>query len=247
MGRKKVEMKRIQDKSSRQVTFSKRRSGLIKKAGELSVLCDVEIALFIFSNHGKLYEFCTGESSAKILQRYQSHSKAEGKSEAENLKARTQEQTQINSIIKSYFHHVCFGSWPISSSHSSRLIFRSRFASAQTSSELSEIIRRYLEEPYLEQLSVTDLSRLEEEIDAALAQTKSRKAQLLLSSVMALHEKERMLVEENKRLEEEVSAMKSGEEKMDKMIGSDQLENSHMHDSEPLMLSVEPYACVRLL
>ncbi|XP_052204745.1 truncated transcription factor CAULIFLOWER A-like isoform X2 [Diospyros lotus] len=209
MGRKKVEMKRIQDKSSRQVTFSKRRSGLIKKAGELSVLCDVEIALFIFSNHGKLYEFCTGESSAKILQRYQSHSKAEGKSEAE--------------------------------------IFRSRFASAQTSSELSEIIRRYLEEPYLEQLSVTDLSRLEEEIDAALAQTKSRKAQLLLSSVMALHEKERMLVEENKRLEEEVSAMKSGEEKMDKMIGSDQLENSHMHDSEPLMLSVEPYACVRLL
>uniref|UniRef100_A0A7N2L7Z3 MADS-box domain-containing protein n=1 Tax=Quercus lobata TaxID=97700 RepID=A0A7N2L7Z3_QUELO len=60
MGRKKVVLKRIEDKSSRQVTFSKRRSGLIKKARELSVLCDVEIALCVFSSRGKLYEFSSG-------------------------------------------------------------------------------------------------------------------------------------------------------------------------------------------
>ena len=47
--------------SSRQVTFSKRRSGLMKKARELSVLCDVEIALFVFSGRGMLYEFCSGD------------------------------------------------------------------------------------------------------------------------------------------------------------------------------------------
>jgi hypothetical protein len=57
MGRKKVELKRIENKSSRQVTFSKRRNGLIKKAHELSVLCDVQVALLTFSNGGKLYEF----------------------------------------------------------------------------------------------------------------------------------------------------------------------------------------------
>ncbi|KAG5534694.1 hypothetical protein RHGRI_022728 [Rhododendron griersonianum] len=61
MGRRKLELKTIEDKSSRQVTFSKRRSGLMKKARELSVLCDVEIAVFVFSGGGKLYEFCTGD------------------------------------------------------------------------------------------------------------------------------------------------------------------------------------------
>ncbi|KAJ9176163.1 hypothetical protein P3X46_011505 [Hevea brasiliensis] len=63
MGRKKVELKRIEDKSSRLVTFSKRRNGLIKKARELSVLCDVEIGVIIFSSSGKLYEFCSNGSS----------------------------------------------------------------------------------------------------------------------------------------------------------------------------------------
>ncbi|GMP30064.1 hypothetical protein CsSME_00004898 [Camellia sinensis var. sinensis] len=59
MGRGKVQLKRIEDKNSRQVTFSKRRTGLIKKARELSILCDVEIALIVFSARGKLYQFCT--------------------------------------------------------------------------------------------------------------------------------------------------------------------------------------------
>ncbi|CAI9765205.1 unnamed protein product [Fraxinus pennsylvanica] len=57
MGRGKVELKRIENKINRQVTFSKRRNGLLKKAYELSVLCDAEVALIIFSSRGKLYEF----------------------------------------------------------------------------------------------------------------------------------------------------------------------------------------------
>ncbi|CAL9069604.1 unnamed protein product, partial [Musa banksii] len=57
MVRGKTEMKRIENAASRQVTFSKRRNGLLKKAFELSVLCDVEIGLIVFSPRGKLYEF----------------------------------------------------------------------------------------------------------------------------------------------------------------------------------------------
>ncbi|GKV12666.1 hypothetical protein SLEP1_g23788 [Rubroshorea leprosula] len=57
MGRGKIEIKRIENANSRQVTFSKRRSGLLKKANELSILCDAELALVIFSNAGKLIEF----------------------------------------------------------------------------------------------------------------------------------------------------------------------------------------------
>ncbi|XP_022850778.1 MADS-box protein EJ2-like [Olea europaea var. sylvestris] len=59
MGRGRVELKRIENKINRQVTFAKRRNGLLKKAYELSVLCDAEVALVIFSNRGKLYEFCS--------------------------------------------------------------------------------------------------------------------------------------------------------------------------------------------
>ncbi|XP_011102220.1 MADS-box protein CMB1-like [Sesamum indicum] len=70
MGRGKVELKRIENKINRQVTFAKRRNGLLKKACELSVLCDAEVALIIFSNKGKLYEFCSTSSMSKTLERY---------------------------------------------------------------------------------------------------------------------------------------------------------------------------------
>lgn len=59
MVRGKTQMKRIENAASRQVTFSKRRNGLLKKAFELSVLCDAEVALIIFSPRGKLYEFAS--------------------------------------------------------------------------------------------------------------------------------------------------------------------------------------------
>ena len=61
MVRGKVEMKRIENATSRQVTFSKRRNGVLKKAYELSVLCDAEIAVIIFSQKGRLYEFASSE------------------------------------------------------------------------------------------------------------------------------------------------------------------------------------------
>ncbi|KAK4567960.1 hypothetical protein RGQ29_003648 [Quercus rubra] len=71
MGRGRVELKRIENKINRQVTFAKRRNGLLKKAYELSVLCDAEVALIIFSNRGKLYEFCSSPSMLKTLEKYQ--------------------------------------------------------------------------------------------------------------------------------------------------------------------------------
>uniref|UniRef100_A0A803PL04 Reverse transcriptase domain-containing protein n=1 Tax=Cannabis sativa TaxID=3483 RepID=A0A803PL04_CANSA len=61
MVRGKIQMKRIENATSRQVTFSKRRSGLLKKAQELAVLCDVQLGLIIFSQKGRLYEFSTTE------------------------------------------------------------------------------------------------------------------------------------------------------------------------------------------
>ncbi|KAL9243319.1 hypothetical protein vseg_017220 [Gypsophila vaccaria] len=70
MGRGRVELKRIENKINRQVTFAKRRNGLLKKAYELSILCDAEVALIIFSNRGKLYEFSSSSSILKTIEKY---------------------------------------------------------------------------------------------------------------------------------------------------------------------------------
>ncbi|KAB1217154.1 Agamous-like MADS-box protein AGL19 [Morella rubra] len=74
MVRGKTQMKRIENAASRQVTFSKRRNGLLKKAFELSVLCDAEVALIVFSPRGKLYEF-SSSSVSKTIERYQKRAK----------------------------------------------------------------------------------------------------------------------------------------------------------------------------
>ncbi|CAH9096603.1 unnamed protein product [Cuscuta europaea] len=69
MVRGKTQLRRIENATSRQVTFSKRRNGLLKKAFELSVLCDAEVALIVFSPRGKLYEFASA-SMRETIARY---------------------------------------------------------------------------------------------------------------------------------------------------------------------------------
>jgi len=56
-GRGKVVVRRIENSVSRQVTFSKRLRGLAKKARELAVLCDADVALIVFSDKGRLHDF----------------------------------------------------------------------------------------------------------------------------------------------------------------------------------------------
>lgn len=82
MVRGKTQMKRIENDTSRQVTFSKRRNGLLKKAFELSVLCDAEVALIIVSPRGKLYEF-SSSSLSKTIEKYQKRAKDMGAKTAE--------------------------------------------------------------------------------------------------------------------------------------------------------------------
>lgn len=66
MGRGKIEIKRIENTTNRQVTFCKRRNGLLKKAYELSVLCDAEVSLIVFSSRGRLYEYSNNSIKASI-------------------------------------------------------------------------------------------------------------------------------------------------------------------------------------
>ncbi|XP_047089096.1 MADS-box transcription factor 50-like [Lolium rigidum] len=84
MVRGKTQMKRIENPTSRQVTFSKRRGGLLKKAFELSVLCDAEVALIVFSPRGRLYEFASA-SMQRTIERYKTSTK-------DNIRSQTVQQ-----------------------------------------------------------------------------------------------------------------------------------------------------------
>ncbi|KAJ9564504.1 hypothetical protein OSB04_000470 [Centaurea solstitialis] len=67
MGRGKIEIKKIENNTNRQVTYSKRRNGIFKKAHELTVLCDAKISLIMFSNTGKFHEYISPSTTTKKM------------------------------------------------------------------------------------------------------------------------------------------------------------------------------------
>nr|AAT46101.1 PISTILLATA-like protein [Akebia trifoliata] len=72
MGRGKIEIKRIENSTNRQVTYSKRRNGIMKKAKEITILCDAQVSLVIFSSTGKMSDYCSPSTTlTKVLDRYQ--------------------------------------------------------------------------------------------------------------------------------------------------------------------------------
>ncbi|KAF6159428.1 hypothetical protein GIB67_032199 [Kingdonia uniflora] len=73
MGRRKIEIEKIESKPTRWVTFCKRRQGLKNKAGELARLCDVEIGLIMFNDRGKLDEYAANNNMQDIITRYMNY------------------------------------------------------------------------------------------------------------------------------------------------------------------------------
>ena len=78
MGRNKINIGKIDDARNRHVTFNKRKSGLIKKAMELSLLCDCQIALIIFEGKpaDKLIEYSSSTDIDEVLMKYSQHQEA---------------------------------------------------------------------------------------------------------------------------------------------------------------------------
>ncbi|KAF7124925.1 hypothetical protein RHSIM_Rhsim12G0024400 [Rhododendron simsii] len=88
-----------------------------------------------------------------------------------------------------------------------------------------------LEEPYVDQVSENDLIQLENQIDDALRQIRSRKTQLIMQSITALREKERLLEEENKALAKKIAATATdGNTAYEVVTGSSDLYRNYMND-----------------
>ncbi|KAM3410547.1 hypothetical protein ACQJBY_002638 [Aegilops geniculata] len=104
MGRGKIEIKRIENTTSRQVTFCKRRNGLLKKAYELSVLCEAEIALIVFSARGRLYEYASNSTRTTIDRYKKASASASGSAPAidvNSLQYFQQESAKLRHQIQS--------------------------------------------------------------------------------------------------------------------------------------------------
>nr|CAA64742.1 DEFH72 [Antirrhinum majus] len=170
MGRGRVELKRIENKINRQVTFAKRRNGLLKKAYELSVLCDAEVALIIFSNRGKLYEFCSNSGTMlKTLERYQKCNYG-----APEANVSTREALEL-------------------SSQQEYLKLKARYEALQRS-------QRNLLGEDLGPLNSKELESLERQLDMSLKQIRSTRTQAMLDTLTDLQRKEHALNEANRSL-----------------------------------------------
>ncbi|XP_021274514.1 MADS-box protein SVP isoform X2 [Herrania umbratica] len=99
MAREKIQIKKIANATARQVTFSKRRRGLFKKAEELSILCDADVALVIFSSTGKLFQYASS-SMVEILERRNLHSKNLEKLEQPSLELQLVENGNQSMLSK---------------------------------------------------------------------------------------------------------------------------------------------------
>nr|ALS54682.1 SOC2 [Camellia sinensis] len=184
MVRGKTQMRRIENATSRQVTFSKRRNGLLKKAFELSVLCDAEVALIIFSPRGKLYEFASSRdngvtsfvlcsiskllSMQETIQRYQRHTKAV--------------QTD-NSSVEENMQHL-----------------KHEAADMAKQIELLEVAKRKLLGEDLGSCTMEELQQIEQQLERSVSRVRAKKMEVFMEQIDQLKEKEKVLTAENAKL-----------------------------------------------
>ncbi|KAL5216106.1 hypothetical protein ABZP36_007507 [Zizania latifolia] len=113
MARGKVQMRRIENPVHRQVTFCKRRMGLLKKAKDLSVLCDADIGVMVFSPHGKIYDLATNGNMQDLIERYKSNlAEAQVASREQNMPQQVIQQEvlllrQEVDLLQNSFRYMC--------------------------------------------------------------------------------------------------------------------------------------------
>ncbi|KAM0893488.1 hypothetical protein ACQ4PT_025102 [Festuca glaucescens] len=171
------EMRRIEDATSRQVTFSKRRSGLLKKAFELGVLCDAEVGLIVFSPRGRLYEYASAPDLQQTIDRYLNHTK--GCTPA-NMKA-----------LETAGAQMC----------------RSEATALKQKIDAIEAYQRKLSGEGLESCSAQELQELELQLEKSLSNIRQKKEKKMIDQILELREKEEKLLRENSVLRQEYMAL----------------------------------------
>ncbi|GFQ00580.1 agamous-like mads-box protein agl11 [Phtheirospermum japonicum] len=192
MGRGKIEIKRIENNTNRQVTFCKRRNGLLKKAYELSILCDAEVALIVFSSRGRVYEYANNNIRSTI-DRYK-------KATADSSSVYTTQE------INAQFYQQ----------ESKKL--RQQIQMLQNSNSL---FHRHLMGEGLSSLNVKELKQLESRLERGITRIRGKKHEMILAETENLQKREIQLEQENACLRskiqdneklQELSMMPSGQD-----------------------------------
>ncbi|WZY86348.1 hypothetical protein YC2023_032732 [Brassica napus] len=223
MGRGKIAIKRIDNSTSRQVTFSKRRNGLLKKAKELAILCDAEVGVIIFSSTGRLYDF-SSSSMKSVIERYRD-AKCDTNSEmnpASELKFWQNEaailKRQLHNLQEN--HRYVLASSEIQTRelylHTSRvvdhpqeeryIITLEKFAYSKVMGKELVIDRQMMGEE-LSGLSVEDLQKLENQLEMSLRDVRMKKEQMLVEEIKELNREGNLVHQENLELHKKVNLM----------------------------------------
>lgn len=99
-GRQKIEMKLIEKEEDRHITFSKRRSGIFKKANEISTLCGANVGVVIFSSSGKPFSYGT-PSIDSIANRFLNENQLEEDDETQPL-LEAHRRLRVEEVNKEY-------------------------------------------------------------------------------------------------------------------------------------------------
>ncbi|KAL6642377.1 hypothetical protein ACP70R_020558 [Stipagrostis hirtigluma subsp. patula] len=175
MGRGRIEIKRIENTTSRQVTFCKRRNGLLKKAYELSVLCDAEVALIVFSSRGRLYEYSNNNSVKATIERYKKAHASGSSSGAPLLEVNAQQYYQQES------------------------------AKLRNQIQMLQNTNRHLVGDSVSNLSLKELKQLESRLEKGIAKIRARKNELLAAEINYMAKRETELQNDNMDLRTKIA------------------------------------------
>ncbi|KAL8161444.1 hypothetical protein V2J09_012933 [Rumex salicifolius] len=238
MGRGRVELKRIENKINRQVTFSKRRGGLVKKAHEISVLCDAEVALIVFSNRGKLFEYSTDSwyhliplsISGSLMQAQMFGIK--GKDDDENrmiLYSLHNWEIGMEKILERYERYSYAERQLTTNESDTQVHWTFEYAKLKSKIELLQRNHRHYMGQDLGTLSMKEIQSLEQQIDVALKHIRTRKNQVIHDSISELQKKEKAMQEQNNTIAKKI---KEKEKELAQEMQWQQQNQQNSHDNQ---------------
>ncbi|KAJ6893767.1 hypothetical protein NC652_027743 [Populus alba x Populus x berolinensis] len=226
LGRGKVEIKRIENTTNRQVTFCKRRNGLLKKAYELSVLCDAEVALIVFSSRGRLYEYSNNRyilsSSAhefSMLQALFKCSQLDSVTAWQRQPITGSTKLSVKSTIERYKKACADSSNNGSVSEANAQFYQQEAAKLRSQiGNLQNSNRNMLGES-LSALSVKELKSLEIKLEKGIGRIRSKKNELLFAEIEYMQKREIDLHTNNQLLRAKIAENERKRQHMNLMPG----------------------------
>ncbi|CAI0560717.1 unnamed protein product [Linum tenue] len=208
IGRGKIEIKRIENTTNRQVTFCKRRNGLLKKAYELSVLCDAEVALIVFSSRGRLYEYANNSVKATIdrYKKANSDTANTGSVAEANAQYYQQEAAKLRQQIGNLLN--------------TNRVFKAFNRNLAMLANNSGSSSRHMLGESLGGLNAKELKNLESKLEKGISRIRSKKNELLFAEIEYMQKREIDLHNNNQLLRAKIAENERKQQSMSLMPGA---------------------------